>query len=43
MSEALLVFINGSLGVFAGMGLVYVAIRVTAVAVKHTVGERTKP
>lgn len=37
MREALLVFVNGAVGVFAGMALVYLSIRITAAAVKRWV------
>ncbi|GAB4261483.1 MAG: hypothetical protein Kow0092_11030 [Deferrisomatales bacterium] len=42
MSDALLLFVNGSLGVFAGMALVYAAIRLTAAAVGRWTGEGGK-
>ena len=32
MNEAIFIFISGMLGVFAGMGLLYLAIRITTVA-----------
>lgn len=33
MEQALLVFVNGVVGVFAGMGLVYLAVRLVSYAV----------
>ncbi|MHB8766778.1 MAG: hypothetical protein ACYDA8_20915 [Deferrisomatales bacterium] len=36
MKESLLVFVNGTVGVFVGMGLVYALIKIVAAAVART-------
>ncbi len=43
MRESLLVFVNGTVGVFVGMAVVYALIRVVAAAVTRVVEGRKAP
>lgn len=43
VQESLLVFVNGTVGVFVGMGLVYALIRLVAIVVARVVDGRDAP